>query len=673
MAFNIFKLFVFVASRLNVSFDYVQAERFIRERREQWRLRRSCCGAALGVPKLDEPKAAGGSSVSAPSKENIFVKFKRAIEWVLEYNQTGYLQLFLITSHIAILIELVVIWTLYSLLPWDRNPATNEYEHPTLRFMESVYLFNVFENNPNGRIMSRMLALLWIQFSLLRLRSLYRIIDNSKVNRHRYKRINIVQINMACASAIQCDLNGWMRFLFHRKTHNCESGLSLETGQGKMMKTLSSRLNKGFHKIDRLYYFNQIEFENCYTNHHLFGSLTRDQDSEPTNYLATNSKAQPRTVKDCREKVETKPYRNLFATWNKLRASFVIERAAHQPFVPRPKYTVDPSHLRTLAIFYLVTTLMTVGILIASFAAIVLAEFDRVKSVYHCASIGTLYCLLQPNYLIRTAISFFGLCILAVNAYDNSLMAYSSALCHSRSNKVVKMLERENEFHRKLLRGFCAYLDAKGVSLDDPDVRSSDEDDENDDESDDDADGDSATLANLELKTEPLEKRLVLRSLSITAANHPAAHYKRNFGSIQSYVSRTRIDYMHPLSIGNKPDEPHGHSSVFNSTVAAYRSDLDLEKDLCEFNENIVYLMDLVGVLQSELSDLKDYFTAPIDLNILFGIVTSSIAINLLMGYSTKMELVIYMNTLILTIAPLIYTLFMGATSESSVSDISPM
>lgn len=139
---------------------------------------------------------------------------------------------------------------------------------------------------------------------------------------------------------------------------------------------------------------------------------------------------------------------------------------------------------------------------------------------------------------------------------------------------------------------------------------------------------------------------------------------------VNSQIMRLRVyDRFTPSS---KPESVHleqgKHETAFRTALAAYRAELNIEKSLSEFNDNINYLIDLVGVLQSELGDMKEHFTTYINLNILFGIATSSIAVDLLFSSKTTLDLVIHVNASIITIAPLIYAMFMGATSESSVS-----
>lgn len=658
MVFNIFTPFIYIASNLNVSFDILQRKRFVEERRRHWRLQESKNkrDRRTNASRLITRDTQHPSAESKTSNRSVFAKFKDQIQWALDYNQTGYLHLVLVAINITILFQQMIVSFIYSTLSWERNSVTNEYENPVLYVLESLILINFFEKLEKGRILNRLLALICVQYLILRLRSIHRRFQNAKINRHQYNKVNIVQVNMAYASELNTDLRGWLRFLIGTETHKCKTPFVLETSQGRLMKKLSSKLKK-FDKIDRLYYFNLIDFDGCHASQKIF----RDYDAQAGAKHQSSDRMDQQVTElqnidiGSREGSETASTSTVI--WRKLKSWFIIEAPDRLPYLPKPKHRVDPTHLRALALYYIGTTLFIVTILCIFIGAIIAKELEssslnnQRESIWSTWWNAFKFLLQQPKYLIGAGSGSLTICVLAVNAYDNGLMAYSSILCYSRSDKVVKMLETENQFHRQLIRGFCVYLDNKNIKLHDSDFLSARNT------------GNQVSMTDLE-KLLPEER---VRKLTLIA---PDGHLNSgHHSSFKIDISKFDADLHHREPSKRAFEQKHNNEeqSVFELLVAGYRAQLNIEKSLAEFNENIVYLLDLIEVLQIELDDMKTYFTTYIDLNIIFGTVTSSIAIALLIDSNSVLDLVIHVGPSLLTIAPLIYALIIGATSERSV------
>lgn len=572
--FALFRLATFISNNINHSTDTLQYERFFNQR------------------KLPNDPSQSNSGNKNKQHKSASSSLLARISWLLEYNHNGLPYLIVTIMRLYANLFGLVTQSLYSILPFNRDPFTNEYLNPILRTMEYIHIYNYFEKY---HMFNKIFALHLIQSMLMYCGWIRRKINNAMTNRYAYKKISIIEVDMAYADEIFSDIRGWVRLVLTLGRHECHMKSSLRTRRGKAMKELSQQLRKS-HRIDRLYYFNQIEFNDCYKDMNIFVKTHLHQRNEPTTgSMQDNSKNSKQVF------------------W---RSFNLPERRS---FVPEPGHRMDPVEFSLMVIFLTGGTVMDLLLVTASIASYLSLGEWSANSIQEI-----------PRLLAVLIESFMFFLPLALNAYDCGLVCFSSLLCHSRARKLTNMLRTELKVYSSLVEAFWLDMDSyhqqsyrRGKS-------------------------------NLNWLTEHSEQSMKLQE------SGPQLMLKDMNAHIHSLTS-TRINYL-GLS-PHKRDE----RSMLEISIEDFREHIGQEK-LKEMNDNLSYLLDLVDVLQNEHHDARKSLTNYLNLNLLFSIPCLAVSFTITTSASSRAEFCLAIASILASWIPMFICMFLGATSERSVS-----
>lgn len=576
MEFNLFCLFTIIAQTLNFSYDDIQHDRF---RRERLRLRSR-------YDPQQEAETSSQSSTCGSSRTGPLSNLR----WMMTYNRNTWRFCLVILLHISYLTIQIVKCMSYSVLSNDRDSESDEYKNPTLRFLDSHYLLDPFRNCNRSRQLNTVMSLLFLQFLILRLRCLYMRYENAQVNRYQYKRINIVQLHMAIVGKFEATFSEWFKFfrfcLSSKCDHNSESAIK----QLLLMKKLNHRLSSAS-KIDRVYYYNQIDFDACYE----YRYLTREA-SKPVKRDGLIMSGAKRVLQ-----------------------IFAVRQSDAKAYVALPFYRSEPIDFFILFVAYVGGVFAMEFCSLYYLSHIWCRELVAISHGLEEPSFRSALYLFtsHPKSMIRLLDNFCSCWLIAVNVFDNAVLAYSSMLCHSRVNKVTKLLKTLVSFHRSHLENFCSFLDQRNLK----------------------------------------------EQFKVNSGLYSHQLKSEDFFSDRSTPLPASIEWW---SFENLVADKH--VSEHASAVADYGATVD-QSSLIEYNSDLLYLIDLVHVVETELNDLKSFFTFYLNLNILFGAIGSALTFAVIIDSRVRDDLIISGIVSFVNLVPLINALFMAATSEGSVSD----
>lgn len=570
MIFNIFAVLI-LCCYFNQSIDFVHYRRFTSERR------------LARQPTID----VGGTRTRLKSSLGPLDRF---ICWI-NYNQVGFLQFVSYSLNVIFLMITLIKSSVYALFPVERNPITDLYVHEVPRFLESIYLVDLFNKLERGTMLNRLVAVQAVHFLLLRFRSIQLSFRKAEMNRGRYHKLNIVDINMSYLHVFRTSFRGWIKFLMEGGKHECDHFNALSSERGQKMKMLLRRLKRA-DRIDRIYYVNQIDFDECY--------LKRKD------FVLDQSK----TSRDdqCEISSNTPPSNRL--TWKR---AFGCEKKPR--FVPRPFHRLDPRHLFGVTCLYLFNSSLVFGL-----SSIALYGF-YVVGLREKLSPSNGQPKLDARFLIFLVQRWMFVILYGMNAYDHGLMCYNTFLSYSRANKVWRMLDREISFQRYHVVRFAQFLHEKNLTVNDESLRLTIQD------------------------PKPAQTTLGGRFLSNTFHGYP---HRTQHDVYRTSRDLTRISEVEQ----NKLD---------------YRRNFIPESDIIETNQNIDHIIDLIGVLLDELSDLKSSFTLFVSTAILFGTCGAAITFTLVLELREPHEVILVHVYNLVSVAPMIIALLMAAVGELSV------
>lgn len=572
-------------------------------------------------------------------------------------------------------------------LPTERSSKTNEYLNPTLRFLEAHYISDAIESLDKGGLYKKAIFLAYLQFLILRAKFFYNRFKTANLNRSSYKKLNVVQLDWAYIGALRSTLRGWIDFCIGARNHKCCSDSTLHTRQGLIMKGLSEKL-KHLTKIDRLYYFNQIDFNQCFQG----ASLTciKSNESKYQIYYAKRRRMQKNNSQgsdsengiDKRESNQLTSVRESKTFVESIKSLMVPDR---RTFMAEPLHRVDPVHL-----YYLI--LMTI---IGSSLGLILVTTLFLAHIYDLL----IKAGLNPSDLVSTirpatgkflddSKPIFGvLCdhltniLLCLNICDNGLLAYSTVLCHSRAGKVLRMLKHELLFYHYHVQAtrleYQTFVEPSNQMISNShsllNIQSmpllGGEEEENDD--DDCIYLDDVMWINCEHS--PLDRAKFSPKLF---------HRPTGTNIMENTEQKTRdrnylfdLRQPRPSKFENKLEIEITWNNI--DTIVQFEPNtnekpIDVSRELTlsrieTFNDNIRYIIDLIGILQNELNDLKMFFTLYLNLNIIFGTAGSIITFTILANSRGFHQGLMAVSVSMVTIAPLVFALFIGATSEKAV------
>lgn len=422
MIFNIFGANI-VCCYINQSIDFVRDGRFTRERRQA----------------RQQPIDLGGTRTQfSPQLDSRLGPIHGFICW-LKYNQVGFLQLVSFSLNVLLLIITAIKSSVYALYPAERNSVTDAYIHGVPRFLESIYLVDLFNKLERGTMLNRLVAIQAFHFLVLRFRSFQLSFRKAEINRIRYSKMNIVDMNMSYLLALKESFRGWVKFLIEMGKHKCDQHNALSSKRGKKMKLLLRSL-KMADRIDRIYYINQIDFDECY---HKRKQFAIDRSKTPENdqrVLSSDTSSSNRLTS-----------KRVLGFDNKKRIRFL----------PRPYHRLDPRHLCGVTWLYLFNSSLVFELCsIAMFSFYVVGMRERLSPLSGQSILDAKFCI----FLLQR---WLFVILYGMNAFDHGLMCYNTFLSYSRANKVWRMLDKEISFQRYHVVRFARFLHKKNLSLND--------------------------------------------------------------------------------------------------------------------------------------------------------------------------------------------------------------
>lgn len=622
MKFRVFGLFLFLASHVNLSLETIQHDRFSRERR---------LAQEENFKEIPETDNEGIFSCSR-SEQDLYLpsknktrKFKfissiknlcKDVYLMLEYNQNTFMHFILACLFTNGIIHHIIKSIIYSTFSTERDFSTHEYQDPVLKFLESYYYRDYFDKFQKSRAFNRLITLILTHYLILRLRYFYLRFEGSKLNRNKYQKLNIVQLNMSYANELETNFSGLFKMIIEFSQHQCDFKSAHIIKWTNSMKNLTKRL-RNHKKIDRLYYFNQIDFNHCYRNHKLINLDKYSRFDGENNNIKFS-----------------------IIDFFKKKFSFRVARARN--FISKPTDRVDPRHLVWLIIVYYVAILLGGLIVVTSTIALTYAEFEAAGLDFNDLS-GTIGKASneyhkRPGLLINIFEGFSLLVIIAINIFDNALITYSAVLAHSRADKVKRLLLNELNFRQSKLEKFCLILSnyQQLSTMDEYKIMNCLNSGEN-------YISNNSTISHKQPRIEETKNSLFEKWINYYEFDHDK--------QVAEIRQIPKIDML-PL-----------HEVL----IRHYKTEID-KQSLKQFNNNINYILDLIEILQLELNDMKCYFTASLNLAIIFGTVGLSVAISLLSTTRSYHEIILASNAVLVNAVPIVHALFMAASTERSVS-----
>lgn len=182
------------------------------------------------------------------------------IQQMFEYNQNRLMHLFIFLVQLMVLVSSMIKSILYSSFPTTRD---GQFLSPVLRLSESLLLIEYVHKFDNSGLKNRLLALLSLQFLILRLRAFFVRLETAKVNRYSYEKVNTVQLDSGYASEIKFSFGEYAKALYRLYYHQCYKSETL-TGERRLSAVQFNDSLKCLDRADRIYYYNQINFNDCF-------------------------------------------------------------------------------------------------------------------------------------------------------------------------------------------------------------------------------------------------------------------------------------------------------------------------------------------------------------------------------------------------------------------------
>lgn len=586
--FNIFRPTLFIFRDINFSIDTIKQDRFVRERGFR-KLTELEAGREIDERSSTHDDADHNHNDNEDNQESNCLttisrwplKLVRALCWTLEYNQLRGWDFMAFFLNVTVLsIRTCMNFVHLSRDTIARDQETGEYLDPTLRFMESIYLIDQLDKTDQSGLLHQLSCLILVSLILQRFSALAHRIRGANLNRDKYAKLNVIQLNFSYYLALRSSLAGCWRIFCYGAMHECRRKFALRDGRATRFGQMHRKLN-GLNKIDKLYYFNQLNFNDCYR------SLNRDLKLEPD-------------------------------------ARF---------FLARPSHRSDPTSLSLLLFVYFGGSLFIVLATILNTSALIWPDLEacgcdpsrpfETKWFRRCFADTRFVAVLLQMVIVNV--------LIGLNCTDLFNLIQSSMTEVSRSSMVRGMLDVEVKIHRSYLRLFIRYLTENNLAI----------------------------LADTRHARPTRYDNCPLEDLKYWIDIQPTAISQRkpldsNLSSCRSTISRTRAKTKSTITYKD-----------YRCLIHDFRSANFIDQsELEQFNHNIEYVTNLIGLLQSEQTDLKSHFTWNLNLSILSGTLGLSLAFTLLVQSKSIPYMIVCINFSITLLVTLAISLFMGAASE---------
>lgn len=624
--FYIFKVYTYLACRVNFVVDTIQHDRFTYERRIAKRF-----GDSETCPIQCQRQ---GHQI----KRGLWLGLVDDLVWMLEYNQLKLFHLLLYLANLSFLLIYSIVSLCYIVKSSDRDPKTGQYNDPVMRFIDSLYLFEIWRKSEDVSAIHKSSLIICFPIALRRIESLIFKLRNSKINRYQYVKLNAIQINVAQTDYFAVpNWRSFWNFLRALREHKCRQKYTLRGPKSQRYKQMASRM-LGLHKIDRLYYYNPLDFDDCFR--------------DASRYLIEYGRRQVSGYS--REHHQLTAYDGRKSLSERLAALLTRSQSSLRLFSARPIHRVRPHASHVIIVLYLLALL--VYIMVIPFSILVFyypftfdygLERDNILITFPVAFIGSLE---DPKNLAAFIELTLYMTFAAINLCDTACLVHNAVVELSRATAVIDMLDVEVDFHRNHLRAFSKYLLKNNLTIFGLTEFNGRDDDDDDDEDDNDFGDDFDVGAEME-----------------NSDFDPEVGPKPTIGD---YCGEVFGDTQYVANAADLLMRNHLRGREVEQLIRDFKISTVHQGQLLDFNENIRYLLNLIKTLQEEYADLTVYFTLSLNLGVLTGTVGLSVVSSMYYNCKTFHHAVsITLGTYVIVV-PLIVSLFMGATSEISFRKI---
>lgn len=305
----------------------------------------------------------------------------------------------------------------FTLGPQDKDEFM-EYTDPTLKLLNSVLYTDVLGSFKRSNLLHRLLGTSLFHQFLSKVLVFRNIFELAHLNRHQYTKINVVQLDFTYFRSITSSILGCWKLSESIKSYKYDCNSKEAQIHFARMKMLFKR-TKHMDRIDRVYYYNQIDFSDCYKNFPI-----RLYEWKPKSHL--NS---------------------------------------YRPYVPKP---VHRFNLQSLGLLFISCSFMIVLFCllpIIAYLAVMQSEFARFG--FNVLELSTYVPTLR---LIGSDIGSTVICIdtwlnvfiITVNTSHLVLLMISTTSCQSRTHVVYRWIAGRVELYHQLEREYEHWLNTRG-------------------------------------------------------------------------------------------------------------------------------------------------------------------------------------------------------------------
>lgn len=581
--FNFLKSYSYLACKINFAVDRIEHDRLIRERR----IARTSGSAETEANSLVTPIRGSG--------------FIGDLIWMLRYNQLGLVDLLIFLASVAVHVLNSIPSICYILLPRERDPRTGCYLNPVMRFFESIYLVEILSKTDSSGLLNQLVLCISFPLVLRRVACLKTKLNNAKINRYKYVKLDSIQMNVAQAHHFALDsIYSWWPFLLACARHKCNRKFMLRGPNGRRLKRIARKLIL-LDKIDWLYCYNLIDFNSCYPE---------VEDG-------------PQVIHPLRQ-YDSQEKKNGNSMFCCLLFEFPRSSSQTRPlFVAKPFHRMHPKAVLYLTILYLValtalSLICMISILVYYYPIVESygLDVDNLLTTLPGAFLKSFQDLKNVIGLISSGL---WLLFLTLNLLEVTNLVHIAVSQMTRAHAVTEMLDVEVDWHRSYVKLFLKYLEQQNLS-------------------------------------QRLEDIEMMRRTDLFRNSEVPIYAE--FGD--AYSSNDAQDWLSlKLYCSGAPRYRSVEQLVHDFT----RSSINEEK-IVEFNENINYLLILIRVLQEEQVDMKLHFTWNLNLAVFAGTIGLSIASYMFYHCESFHQLLVTTIATYTIVLPLAVSLFMGATGE---------
>lgn len=253
------------------------------------------------------------------------------------------------------------------------------------------------------------------------------MIKLARQNEHTYRRINIAQLDFVYIFSINSTIRGWIAFMRQNITYKLDYRSPESIRSFNKMK-LHFENTRYLDKLDRMYYYNPINFNECY--------------DESQIKVDTTIKGLDTLVMPIR------------------------------PFLPKPHHRLDPGTMIILFLFLATCMFALVTVPFFSYLSIIQSHFADIglDIIDPSTWLPTLRSISNSSQSIVIVFSSSGIIIMiGINITHFFLLIISVCIFKSRSMKVEVWLRKQVEIYRDCHRVFILITDKK-VQLNDLDI-----------------------------------------------------------------------------------------------------------------------------------------------------------------------------------------------------------